>query len=185
MTPGDFLLPGETDTVQREVNIDAANVGLARLSVSALFLTERSIKETRSCWKTRANADTDPTSFSIEVNIPKHFSEQTTLPIIDRRTRASYFCVDSEFAPRSIIDQLIANQGVLRVEIILNDPQLPRREYPQLEYGYFLVNAAGDILPDRGGRIGKKLGKRNPLAEYIDIPAEYAPGDPIKTDGKG
>jgi hypothetical protein len=185
MRPGSFLLPGETDSVQREVDIDRANVGLARLSVNAVFLTERNIQATTSCWKSRANAETDPTSFSIEVNIPQHFSDQQTLPIIDRRVRASYFCVDSEFAPRSIVDQAIGNQGVLRVWIMLNDPQVPGREYPRIELGYYLVDARdGQILPDPDGRINEKLEKRNPLG-YADVAAEYAPGDPIKTDGGG
>jgi hypothetical protein len=185
MLPGDYLLPGETDTVEREVDIDPANVRLARLSVSAVFLTERNIKATVSCWRSRANAYTDPTSFSFEVNLPRHFSDQPTLPIIDRRLRASYFCVDSEFAPRSIVDHAIGNQGVLRVLIWLNDPQVPGREYPRIDFGYYLVDArSGDILPDPDGHINNKLKKGNPLA-YTDLTAEYAPGDPIKTDGKG
>jgi hypothetical protein len=185
MHPGDFLLPGETDTTQREVDIDGANVGLARVSVSAVFLTNRNIQATTSCWKSRANADTDLTSFSFEVSVPRHFSDQSTLPIIDRRLRASYFCVDSEFAPRNIIDKVIGNQGVLRVLIMLNDPQLPGEEFPRLDYGYYLVDPRdGQTLPDPDGRINKKLEKRNPLAADT-VTAEFVPGDPIKTDGKG
>jgi hypothetical protein len=185
MHPGDFLLPGETDTTEREVDIDGANVGLARVSVSALFLTDRNIQATTSCWKSRANADTDLTSFSFEVNVPRHFSDQSTLPIIDRRLRASYFCVDSEFAPRNIIDKVIGNQGVLRVMIMLDDPQLPGEEFPRLDYGYQLVDARnGKILSDPDGRINKKLEKRNPLAADT-VTAEFVPGDPMKNDSKG
>jgi len=184
MRPGDFLLPGETDTFQRVVDIDPANVGLARLSVSTLFLTERNIKATTSCWKTRANVESDPTSFSFEVNSPIRYSDQMTVPIIDGRARSNVLCVDSEFAPRNIVERWIGNQGVLRVRIILDDPQRPDREYPRISYYYYVVDADGVPLPDPDGRIGEKLEDRNPLGAY-DLPSEYAPGDPIKTGDKG
>jgi hypothetical protein len=183
--PGDsYLLPGETDVFQKEVDIDPADVGLARLSVSALFLTDRNIKDHTSCWQTRASSVTDPTSFSIEVNMPKRNSDQWTLPIFDRRMRINYFCMDSEFAPQNIVDRWIGNQGVLRVSIILNDPQRPGLEYPRFSYLYCLVDADGYRLDDDDGSIAKRLEKRNP-AGGIELSAEYAPGDPIKTDAKG
>jgi hypothetical protein len=49
-SPNTFLIPGATETFQREIDISPTKVRLARLSVSAVFVTERRIKDTRSCF---------------------------------------------------------------------------------------------------------------------------------------
>jgi hypothetical protein len=180
-----FLVPGETDTFQRVVDIDPATVRLVRLSVSAVFLTHRNVKDMRSCWKSRASDRADPTAFANEVDTPEHFPGRSALPIIDPRMIANLLCVDYEFAPQNIIDEWIGDQGVLRVQIILNDPQNPSMEYPELLSSYYVINADGISLDDPDGRISNILQQRNPISGYGELPTEYAPGVPIKKDGKG
>lgn len=182
--PGMPLDPGETDTFQRVVDIDPAKVRLARLSVSASFLTERTFKGSRSCRKSRAPSF-DGIAFPIEVNTPEQYSDQTFIPVIDPRMLASSLCIEYQFEFQNVIDRLIGRPGVYRAYVVLNDPQKPNLEYPQLVQNYFLPDPHGDPLNDPDVRIANRLLKRNPVMGYTAVPAEYAPGDPIKTGDKG
>lgn len=174
--PDSFLMPGETDTVQREVDVEAGNVNLVRLSVSAVFLTERKVEDIRSCWQTKASAYTDYGHFSEEVRAPFHSSDQGNLPPVDARALQHYLCMDYHFAPRSIIEWLIGNRAVLEVHIVLNDPQDPGNEYPQIESGYFLANRKDQVM---GQTSWRKIEEAYPVGVYRDVAAEYAPADQV------
>lgn len=131
MPYGSDLAAGETDTFQRVVDIDPATVRLVRLSVSAVFLTQRNIKDRMSCAKPRVS-DQNP-NFAEAVDTPQHFPDLDAPSNIDARTAPNIMCVDYEFAPQNIIDKLIGNQGACRVEIVLNNPGYPDSEYPVVD----------------------------------------------------
>jgi hypothetical protein len=180
---GSFLAPGETDTFQREVDFDPGKFRLARLSVSALFLNERRIQDTRSCWHgSPASEFVDDQTFSQEVGVAQHFVPQTNVPIIDPRVRAYYTCIEDQIAPRDVIDWLIGNRLNLRVEMVLKDPQDPFNEYPQLEFNYNIANRWG--MSDPGSRISRKITEENPMAFYRDESVEYAAADAIQPKDK-
>jgi hypothetical protein len=157
--PGYFLTPGETDTFQRVVDIDSRTVGQARLSVSAVFITERRIKDTRSC---------DPEYYSLTSPIPS-------------LAGGHFLCVEYEIAPSNIVNQLVGpHQVVLRVFMITDAQDMPGRVYPRIEFGYFTANQ-GDQLPDQ--RTVRKIMDANPTAE-VDASTEYAPADPTPSSDK-
>lgn len=174
--PTTVMAPGESDTVQREVDLDSRQFHLARLSVSALFLTERDVKDIRSCFNSKASYFTDSETFAREVEIRRHWSRETNIPMPDRAARASYLCMSYEIAPRNVIDWAIGAHIVLRSYIHLNDPQDPGTEYPQLGYFYSTVDRIGRADP--GGQLARKIELANPLTSYTDVSVEYVPGDP-------
>ncbi|WP_221043303.1 hypothetical protein [Mycobacterium senriense] len=185
MPYGSFLAAGETDTFQRVVDIDPATVRLVRSSVSAVFFTQRNVKDARSCWKSRASDQADYAAFADEVDTPLHFPDVDAPPDISPRDAPNILCVDYEFAPQNIIDKWIGNQGVYRIEVILNDPLISNYEYPELSNSYAIIDKNGKAIADPEGRISKIMQQRYPISGYGELPAEYAPGGPIKTDGKG
>jgi hypothetical protein len=183
--PGTYLLPGATETFQRVVDIEQpTNVRLVRLSVSAVFLTERRIKDTRSCknfdYNSNASQFDNATRFIDEVNQPLWFSRDGSGDENDPRN-GHVFCINYEIAPRNVIEKWIGNHPVLRVWLILNDPQDPGSEYPQIWYRYGAAN--GFDKPDPGRREERKLEEANPTAAYLDTSAEYAPADPKPPTG--
>jgi hypothetical protein len=184
--PDSFLTPGETDTIQREVDVDKAQqFRLVRLSVSGVFLTERKIKDIKSCMGTNTSAFTDNTTFSHEVKMPEDYSDQDNIPPIDPRAHQHYLCMYYYFEPRNVIDWLTAtapgpaNGVVLQVRMILNDPQRPGLEYPQTDYGYLLANRKGEVEVGAS----RKIDDAYPIGSYSDVSAEYAPTDQVLTKG--
>lgn len=167
---GTFLPAGATETFQRTVDMDAATFRLARLSVSAVFLTDQKIKETRWC------ADVNPLS-------PSLFAAKTLdnpdgrLDGVPKDKLGHEFCLEYEIAPKNVIEKWIGNRPVLRVFMILDDPLDPGNEYPQIDYTYNAAN--GFDKPDRGQRDSRKIiDDAVPTVAYLDVSAEYAPADP-------
>ena len=166
---GTFLSAGATETFQRIVDIDPANVRLARLSVSAVFLTDRKIKETRWC------GGGDPLSPSVFA-AKTHDNPEGRIDRPPKDKLGHEFCLEYEIAPKNIIEKWIGNRPVLRVFMILDDPLDPGNEYPQIDYTYNAAN--GFDKPDTGQRESRKIEEANPTAAYLDVSAEYAPADP-------
>jgi hypothetical protein len=173
--PGQFLMPGESETFQREVDMEYPKFRLARLSASAIFLPERTIADTRSCYGTTASASTDPRTFSREASITLQWSDERYVPAVSPLAMANYLCVNYEIAPRSIIERLIGNRLVVTVHLMLNDPQEPGNEYPQLQAG---------LITARGDSVDKKIEQANPLVSDTDVSSEYAPGEKYPPDAK-
>lgn len=179
---GSFLAPGETDTFEREVDLDPKTFRLARMSVSAIILNERRITDTRSCWQgTHVSEYKDSQSFSQEVGVAQPDEDQMNVPVIDPRVRAYYTCIEDEIAPRDIIDWLTGNSIILRVEMFLTNPQDPFNEYPQLSGGYHLAN---QDRPDPENQISRKIEEANPMAIYQDESVEYAAPNQVQPKGK-
>ena len=121
---GTFLVPGQTDTFQREVDIDSRNVRLARLSFNAIFLNERRIEDIRSCEGKHASENEDLGEFASEV--------ESAIPA----GRAHYFCWEYDIAPANIIDQLIGSHPAMRVYTDLDNPYRLGNEYPRIRQGF-------------------------------------------------
>jgi hypothetical protein len=135
------MVPGETDIMQREVDIDAEKFRLARLSMSAVFLPERRIADVKSCYVSRnASEWTDYRNFSREVGLTLQWSDRKSVPIIDERLLQRYLCMNYEIAPSDVISWLIGKPSVMQVRMELNDPQDPGDEYPEIDYGYDLAD---------------------------------------------
>lgn len=178
-----ILMPGETDTIERDVDLDPGKFQLARLSVSAGFLTERRIQDTRSCWSgSKITQLTDPEGFSSEASVARHFNAETNIPIIDPRLRGSYTCIEEDIAPRDAIDFLIGNRTILHADLILSNPQDHLNEYPQIQFAFGIRNPSGET--DFRSAIEDRIFKANPSGLYQDVSAEYAPADDIQPKGK-
>jgi hypothetical protein len=117
---GTFLVPGGTDTFQREVDIDSKNVRLARLSFNAIFLTERRIEDIRSCEGKHASLNEESAEFSDEVQK------------VQAAGRGHYFCWEYDIAPANIIDRLISSHPAMQVYTLLDNPSEPGDEYPRV-----------------------------------------------------
>jgi hypothetical protein len=179
--PGAYMVPGETDTLQREVDIDSGKFRLARLSVSAVFLPERRIADVKSCYISRnASASTDYRNFSREVGEARLWSDRRSVPIIDEKLLQRYLCMNYEIAPSDLITSLIGKPYVMQVRMDLSDPQDPGNEYPMIEYGYDLADKQGNPLR-AAQRVSTKISKAIP-ATVQNVVSEYAPGEPIQPE---
>jgi hypothetical protein len=157
---GTFLVPGETDTFQREVDIDSKNVRLARLSFTALFLNERRIEDTRSCEGKHASENEEWAEFSSEVESAIAAG------------RAHYFCWEYDIAPANIIDQLIGCHPAMRVYTDLDNPYDPGEEYPRIRQVFRVAGRFHGFDP----RLENKLEEVYPV-EMDDTESEYASTD--------
>ena len=178
-----FMTPGQTDTVQREIDLDSSKFRLARLSVSALFLPVRRIEDVKPCGDySKASAYTDFRDFSLDVGRPLSFPDQEYVPAIDARTFRQYLCMNYEIAPNDVIGKLIGDRYVLSVQMILSDPQDPYNEYPDIKQIYSPADRKGNPTQVDPHTL-MMLKEGTPLSTYQVI-AEYAPGDPIRPKDK-
>jgi hypothetical protein len=157
---GGFLMPGDTATLQRDVDIDSREVLLARLTASAIFLTERRIENIRSCVGKHASKFEDYLQFAEEVQQVQQMQPQ----------HAHYFCQEYDIAPGNIIKKLIANHPAMQVSTWLDNPDRHGTEYPQIGADYGTVG--GFDRPDP--RQQRKLEEVYP-ASIVYSEFEYAP----------
>lgn len=177
------LMPGETDTFERDVDLDPSKFRLARLSVTAGFLTERRIQDARSCWAgSKISQLTDFEGFSAEASVAQHVNGETNLPLVDPRLRASFTCVEYQFVPRDAIDSLIGYRIILHSKMILSDPTDSTNEYPQIAFSFGTRDPSG--TNDLGSSVGYRIGKATPSL-LQDASAEYAAADDTPPKGKG
>jgi hypothetical protein len=173
----DFLMPGETDTFQRDVDIDSGKVLLARLSVAAIVLTDRRIEDIRSCAGKHVSEYVDISQFHREVQQVQEVQPQ----------RAHYFCREYDIAPGNFVEKLIANHPAVQVTTWLNNPNLFGTEYPIITY-YF--GSAGRFdKPDPGQQLERKLEELNPAYETTSeseyAPTEKPPPSPARSPSSG
>lgn len=158
---GDMLMPGETDTFQREIDIDSRDVLLARLSVSAIFLTKQNIENIRSCVGKHASAYDDLAQFSVEAQQVQRMQS----------TNAHFICQEYDMAPGNIIEKLIANHPAMQVSTWLDNPAHLGNEYPLLTVDFGTVGGFDE--PVRPNLV-KKLAELYP-AGFMESESEYAP----------
>jgi hypothetical protein len=185
------LNPGDTQHFQREVDINS-NVRLVRLSASAVFLTIRTISGVRSCANPKdpnskpVSSDSDPQKFVDKVRKP------IPLPLDPKgEQNRPVLCKDYEIARTNIVDKLIGARPVIRVMVVLDDPQggdlehpqLDYLEHPQLDYWYGFAGE-GDQFSRAEPRVGQKIAAANPMAVYKDVSVECVSGDQPKCDEK-
>jgi hypothetical protein len=159
--PDTFLVPGQTDTFQREVDIDSRNVRLARLSFSAIFINQLRIGDIRSCNRKHVSLYKDFEEFSRDVQ---------QVQAIGYEGRGHMFCLEYDIAPANIIDQLISSSLSMRVYTTLNNPLDFGNEYPRIGW---VFGAAGRFdQPD----LARKLQQVYPAAIWSSE-SEYASTD--------
>jgi len=182
-TGGAFMTPGETDTVQREIDLDSSKFRLARLSISAVFLPSRRIEDLKSCgYYSKASAYTDPRDFSLEVGSALPFPVQEYVPAIDKRALGRYLCMNYKIALNDIIGWLTGDRSVVQVQMILSDPQDPFNEYPDIFVIYAPADRKGNpTQPDL--HTSTMIREGTPMSNQFVV-AEYAPGDPIPPKDK-
>jgi hypothetical protein len=159
------LNPGDTQYFQREIDINS-NVRLVRLAASAVFLTNRTISEVRSC------ADpNDPNSKPVSLDShPREFRGKVNTPILlplDPERSKLVLCKDYEIARASIVDELIGHRPVIQVTVILVDPDHGELEHPQLGITYSLADTDKVSTQDIN-----KIAAANPAAVYKDVSVE-------------
>jgi hypothetical protein len=178
--PGAFLNPGGTVTMQKEIDIDSNTIRLARLTVSGVFVTERRFEDVRACWPTKdTNESVNPKHWPIQASLykdPDNFYQEAGHlwpgpgPAINEN-----LCVDYEFAPRNVVQELESGPPILRVEIITGRWWDSFNEYPQLNWWY---GAAADIDKSfQKNSETEKILRSNPASGMQDVTAEYAPDD--------
>jgi hypothetical protein len=164
-SPTSFLVAGQTDTFQREVDIDSRNVRLARLTFSAIFLTQRRIEDIRSCKGKHASLDEEVAEFSTEVD---------QVQAMGATGRVHYFCREYDIAPANIIDRLINSHPSMQVYTFLDNPLNFGYEFPQISSDF---GTAGQFdRPDPGGRLERRLEQLYPVENSISQ-SEYASTD--------
>ncbi|MEV3903717.1 hypothetical protein AB0K11_15435 [Mycobacterium sp. NPDC050551] len=163
-TAGAFLLPGMQIDYKKVVDIDIRQVGLARLSVSAAFITQRRVTDTRSCLPPRVSQREEPDEFSKEV-----------AKLVVTTTGAGFLCVENEIAPRNVVHDLVSDHPLLRVYLVINDPIRKGVEYPQLLAAYGTRSSIDDGYADP--EQAAKIDDANPTVVFRDVVAEYAPKD--------
>jgi hypothetical protein len=180
------LNPGDTQYFQRAVDINS-DVRLVRLSVSAVFLTIRTISDVRSCDSTAVSLDSNPQEFVEKVREPVYLgADNKPVSIKDQQQQqvvSHVLCKDYEIARTNIVDKLIGARPVIRVMVVLDDSHHPDLEYPQLDYWYGFAGE-GDQFSRADPRIGQKMAAVNPAAVYKDVSVECASGDQPKCDEK-
>jgi hypothetical protein len=158
-----FLMPGETDTYERVVDIDSREVLLARLSASATFLTQQRIEDNRSCGGKQTSAYGDFAGYAWEVQQVQY----------DPSTHAHYFCQEYEIAAGNFIEKLIASRPAMRVSTWLDNPVHRDNVYPLIVAEFGLV---GEFDRPHSSDLERKLEDMYP-GSFMDSESEYAPTD--------
>jgi hypothetical protein len=176
--PSSFMNPGETGITQEVIDIDADTVRLARLSVSAMFITERRFKDVKACWPTKDTSKSlYPSNWPVQASrnhdADAYYAEAGHLWPGPGLTEA--LCMDYELAPRSVVQQLVSGPPVVRVQIVTGQWNDAENEYPRL---YWWYGTAADIDKSQGDDETEKIRRSNPVAG-VSVSAEYAPGEPL------
>ena len=158
----DYLVPGETDIFQRDVDIDSGKVSLVRLSAAAILLTDRRIEDIRACTGKHASAYADFAQFASEVRQVQQL----------QASQAHYFCREFDIAPGNFIEKLIANHPAVEVTTWLNNPSDVGTEYPIITYRFGTAGRFDKPNPNRESE--RKLEELNPGNETTSE-SEYAP----------
>lgn len=158
----ELMVAGETDTYQRDVDIDSREVQLARLSVEAIVLTERRIGDIRSCVDKPTSVYEDLGKFSREVQQVQQV----------QAARAHYFCREYDIAPGNFVEKLIANRPAMRVYTWLNNPNRPGTEYPAVGEDFSIAG----MFDQREKKLERKLAEVYPEV-VVTSESEYAPTD--------
>jgi hypothetical protein len=189
--PNYGLSPGDTQYFQRAIEIDST-ARLTRLSVSGIFLTQRTIRDTRSCQdqddhlaiaepgKT-PGGDLDPPAATNATpqgqnppasltSDPKRFGKEVRTRYSVPNKGQEVLCKEYEFAHTNILEKLIGNRTAIRVSVILKDTNAPDLEHPQLQIEYGLIER-NKLRVDQS--LGQKIAIRNPGVVYRDVSAEY------------
>jgi hypothetical protein len=161
--PNSFLVAGETDTFQREVDIDSSKVRLARVSFSAIFLTQRRIEDITSCKGKHASMYKGFAEFSTEVKEVQAMGFQG---------RGHEVCWEYDIAPANIIDRLISSRPAMRVYTYLDNPSDLGNEYPRIGWVFGTVGRFDRYDPG----LNRKLEQAYP-AEMVIYESEYASTD--------
>jgi hypothetical protein len=177
--PSAFLHPGGTSTVQKDIDVDANSIRLVRLSGSAVFFTQRRLKDVRACW---------PDKDTAKLLNPSHWPMRASLynddivPFINevqhvwpRPDLSEGLCIDYELAPRSVIQQIVSGPPVLRVEVVMGRWWDYFNEYPQIVWA---IGSVADIGKSQSQDEVDKIQQANPVSSITDVSAEYAPSDP-------
>jgi hypothetical protein len=177
--PDAFINPGATLTVQKDIDINADAFRLARLSVSAVLVTKRRFNDVRACWPTKdtpesVNPHHWPVKASLYSKPPDDFYTEAQHLWPDPRYGTQNLCVDYELAPRSIVQQLVSDPTVLRVQIVTGRQGDSVNEYPQINFWH---GTAADIDASPSVDEREKMLQANPTGGIADVTAEYAPCD--------
>ncbi|MGA5462491.1 hypothetical protein [Mycobacterium sp. NPDC050041] len=163
-TAGAFLLPGMQSDYKKVVDVDIRQVGLARLSVSAAFITQRRVTDTRTCLPPRVSLRQQPVEFS-----------ETVTKLVPTAAGGSFLCIENEIAPRNVVHDLVSDHPLLRVYLVIDDPSRESVEYPQLFAAYGTRSSIDDAKQDPEEAF--KIDDANPSVVFKNVVAEYAPKD--------
>jgi hypothetical protein len=160
---GSFLLPGMTITYRKAIDIDRSMVLLARLSVSGIFITKRAIQDVHTCYEPHISQSKDPIGFS---------KAATTLWT---QTNSHFLCVENQIEPAGVIQELVADRPVLRVYVMIDNPNQPEMEFPQLGAVYGTPQTIDNPMAHLEEQL--KIDESNPSVYFRDVGAEYSPKD--------
>ncbi|MCV7402485.1 hypothetical protein H7K24_20300 [Mycobacterium fragae] len=160
---GAFLAAGETSEYKRVIDVDSRTVRLVRLSVEAVLVTHRMMKDTRSCFSPQVSFSTDPKGFMSEAK-KLHDWEHGAVRVL---------CTESRFASVSAVQDLVSDDPVLRTFVVVENPTHVI-EVPTF-FPFFGTREAVDA-PFTHVDTMNQVENANPSV-YIRDSAEYAPSD--------
>ena len=163
LVAGAFLVPGETWSAQRVIDVDSKYLRLIRLSAMAVMVTDRRVQDVRTC-------GVHPLSL---------YDKNTIITSEDTMEHDSGYgghdlCMDTEFAPRNVIQELVFDQPVLRTYVVIDEPYDVAAEYPLIFMMYGTPSHLKRWSVDP--RTAKKIEDANPAGIAYGV-AEYAPSD--------
>lgn len=104
---GAFLAPGSTSQGTTIVDIDSRRDRLAIMKVTAIAVTHRSVKETRTCYSPQKALGQDVLGFLLESTVVHDFLGGKAL------------CTETQFASRGAIEELVSDHPLLRIHTMV------------------------------------------------------------------
>ena len=159
--PGDSLDPGETDTVQRVIDI-GLGARLVRFTIVGVFFASREIHDIETCGN-GPSASWNDRSFADDVD--------------------TQLCMEYVLEPRNIIEAIVGPRPVLRVWTTMCG-QDDRVEYPEINWHMAARDQLGDVNYNPSLKEEEEIAYANP-AFTTDESSEYAPTDKDRSQAAG
>jgi hypothetical protein len=169
--PGSWLEPGETETVQRVIDIPP-DVRLVRSAVDVIVFGSREIRDVKTCDTYNSCQGLQKCHTHISWNDPS-FGDDVEKAYPDGKPRV--LCADYELEARNIIEEIVGPPPVLRVFEVLQGMD-NQRELPGIDFVMATEQQLNDpkYYPNQDQM--QRITYANPASEFSES-AEYAPTD--------
>jgi hypothetical protein len=158
---GVMLSPGETWQFNRVIDVDSRVVRVARLTLEGVIVTQRRLKDVHTCDEPQVSFGKEPVKYM--------FVAQSLHELFGGAAHG--LCTESQFAPSSVVQDLVADHPLLRTYTVVD---IRGTESPTLLPFLGTRERMGDLLGLVD--IQNKIDNSYPTVSIQDS-AEYAPSD--------